>query len=296
MQHGTRKPRPPGSTRRACRGGGFTLIELLLSLGVLTIGLAMVAAVFPAALFETEESVRNADTVLITHNAASLIAVKLTHELWWDSNGDGLVKKTDDAKIDTEVVDCTSGNFTTGGADKYPYGGDTANRRGFKVLARRFGGNVGENRYEFFIVAYTCLFENDTSDPDAGAKMEAITADVTKHGADDRVMELRGDQVPVDIFKNMKFKRGSPVIVGNGGNTGKRVWIRAVEIHDENDNGDYDNGDDYILITLRAGETVPEGAAQKLWIMYETNTNGALVGQRSPATGMLVTRRGLPEE
>ena len=290
MQHGARKPRPPRKTRRARRGGGFTLIELLLSLGVLTIGLAMVAAVFPAALLETEESVRNADTVLITRNAVSLIVAKLKHELLWDSSGDGLIKEADDAKVDTEVVDCTSVHFTTDGADKYPYGGDTANRRGFKVLARRLDS---ENRYEFFIVAYTCLFENDTSDPDAGARMEAITADVT---VQDSKMKLTGDQIPVDIFTTMKFKRGSPIIVGSGGNPGKRVWIRNVEIHDENDDGLYDNGDDYVLITLRTGETVPEGAAQKLWIMYETDTEGVPVGQRSPATGMLVIQRGLPEE
>lgn len=67
----TTKPRPGRS--------GFTLIEIMLALGVLGVGMVMVATVFPAAIHQTRQSDRNTKAVLIAGNARTVLSMKLTH-------------------------------------------------------------------------------------------------------------------------------------------------------------------------------------------------------------------------
>ncbi len=66
----TTKPRPGRS--------GFTLIEIMLALGVLGVGMVMVATIFPAAIHQTRQSDRNTKALLIADNARTVLSMKLT--------------------------------------------------------------------------------------------------------------------------------------------------------------------------------------------------------------------------
>jgi len=61
------------------RRNGFTLVELMVAIGILAIGAAMVASVFPVAMLENKKSVEHTMGALISENALALCRQKLRH-------------------------------------------------------------------------------------------------------------------------------------------------------------------------------------------------------------------------
>ena len=71
---------PAGRDNLMCRqgrSGGFTLIELLISIGILAVGLAMIAAVFPTAIAQTKSSVDDVIGMNICKNTLAVVRARL---------------------------------------------------------------------------------------------------------------------------------------------------------------------------------------------------------------------------
>lgn len=63
---------------------GFSLVELMLAMGILAIGMTMVATAFPTAILQTQRSAAETTGGLIAENAEAIIRARLNHE---DLNG-----------------------------------------------------------------------------------------------------------------------------------------------------------------------------------------------------------------
>jgi len=82
-QHSRRRPRSaqrvevpdtrPFAALRDRRAGGFSLLEVLVSLGIFTVGLVAVAAIFPTAITIQRETVRELDGRRVAQNAKTTI-------------------------------------------------------------------------------------------------------------------------------------------------------------------------------------------------------------------------------
>jgi prepilin-type N-terminal cleavage/methylation domain-containing protein len=58
---------------------GFSLVELMMSLGILVVGLSMVATAFPTAMMANKLSVADTSATMISENAAAICRAKLSH-------------------------------------------------------------------------------------------------------------------------------------------------------------------------------------------------------------------------
>lgn len=120
----------------------FSLVEVMIAIGILGIGMTMIAAIFPAAIKENEISANSTLGKIICENGLALGRVSLTAD-------------TDDDKI-TEVDSVTlmvyADENNTGilakGDQHYPYG-DSGSRLGFVLLARK-----SSKGYQLVTVAY----------------------------------------------------------------------------------------------------------------------------------------------
>ena len=110
---------------RRARREGFSLTEVLLALSILGIGLAMVMAVFPAAIEESRNSVENVLGTIICENGLSICKVR--------------VPRASVAGTTLAPVALSSSART------YPADSNDATR-GFLVLGRRL--NVVRNEYQ----------------------------------------------------------------------------------------------------------------------------------------------------
>jgi len=69
--------------RDASARGGFSMAELVIAMGIMGIGLAMAAAIFPAALKQTEGSYNDLVGTMIAENGLAVARNRLAH-LEWD--------------------------------------------------------------------------------------------------------------------------------------------------------------------------------------------------------------------
>ncbi len=63
----------------AIKQSGFTLMELMMSLGILVVGLSMIATAFPSAMLENKRSVADTSATMVSENAAAICRVRLSH-------------------------------------------------------------------------------------------------------------------------------------------------------------------------------------------------------------------------
>ncbi len=152
---------------RNCRlrrpGKGFTLAEILIALGILAIGMAMVAAIFPAALEFNRASTNSTLGTIICENGLALSELKLTAEVIDAAASSGqLLIYADDAHYtdnpDNPAPPAIPPPFTRK-QQHYPTGTDTS-RTGFVMMARKVPG-MGIT-YQFVTVAYRKTEENNT--------------------------------------------------------------------------------------------------------------------------------------
>ena len=126
--------------RRRRRGrGGFTLAEILIALGILAIGMSMVAAIFPAAMELNRISANSTLGTIICENGLALAEMVLTAEVV--DLSDNLEIYADDKKV----------TYLTQLQQRYPT--EVADSRtGFVLMAGKAKNTVGV--YQLITVAY----------------------------------------------------------------------------------------------------------------------------------------------
>ncbi|NLF32348.1 MAG: prepilin-type N-terminal cleavage/methylation domain-containing protein [Planctomycetes bacterium] len=169
------------------RNAGFTLIEIMLALGVLGVGMVMIAAIFPAAAYQTREADKTTHAILICDNARTILQLKAMHEngdfgtamgeVDWRANGNvnellGVrsafvpVPFGDDPGSDPAIIHPDDGWYPSG-----PYLDEFNGRQGWVALVRQYTGKpsspVNNNDYQFIVVAYR-KFEGMDYNADAG--------------------------------------------------------------------------------------------------------------------------------
>lgn len=140
--------------RRMPTPGGFTLIEIMLALGVLGVGMIMVAAVFPAAIYQTRAADRTTHSILICDNARAILQLKATHgrmDVLPDIDTAFVPVVIDDPAgedpLDDIVIHADDAWYPSG-----PYLAEFNDRQGWVALARRYGSD--DNDYQIVVIAY----------------------------------------------------------------------------------------------------------------------------------------------
>jgi len=156
----------PMNRRTPPRGrAGFTLIEIMLALGVLGVGMIMVAAISPAAIYQTRAADRATHAVLICDNARATLQLKATDSAMVATGTPDLNVNTEFAPVEIDdparnpgasepdilphiVVHAEDARYPTG-----PLVADVNDRQGWVALTRRrTAGTTGH--YQFVVIAY----------------------------------------------------------------------------------------------------------------------------------------------
>jgi len=154
--------------RRTPTPAGFTLIEIMLALGVLGVGMIMVAAIFPAAIYQTRAADRATHAVLICDNARATLQLKATEDaintMWASGAPENNVAsafapvKIDDPARDLLRYEASHAltNIAIHAEDaRYPTGplvADINDRQGWVALVRHMPGT--QHDYQFVVIAY----------------------------------------------------------------------------------------------------------------------------------------------
>jgi prepilin-type N-terminal cleavage/methylation domain-containing protein len=139
------------------RGGGFTLAEILVALGILAIGMAMVAAIFPAAMEFNRASTNDTLGTIICENGLVLAELAMTAEAVDAAIASAGVEE---GQL-TILADDLREEFLKKSQMRYPT--DSGNvKTGFVMMIRKIpvgggavGGAAGESgAYQLVTVAY----------------------------------------------------------------------------------------------------------------------------------------------
>jgi len=149
--------------RRCNRNRGFTLAEIMIALGILGIGMTMVAAVFPAAMKFNEASNNSTLGTIICENAFVLSHLALYSDDVDESPGNPIELKT--------FADDMLDDFITFPEQHYPTGQGTS-KTGFVLMARKLSADGDD--YQFVTVAYRKTNANNK------ARLVAINCKIDK--------------------------------------------------------------------------------------------------------------------
>ncbi|MFW6146748.1 MAG: type IV pilus modification PilV family protein [Planctomycetota bacterium] len=223
----------PVAKRRRRRG--FTLGELLIAIGVLATGMSMVAAVFPAALSETQQSVNDVIGGNICDNALAIARARLRHDPINPPFGGGSLEKSSGLGLDA--------NYPSGTADA---------PRGFILLGRQM--EAGANDYQLVVVAYGLRGTGDT------ANLAARTATVSNHPD-------REDRMRATFDNTDNLQVGSPVIFRADG---QFAWIVGLDGATAVLNAEEDSlptGDNAVYVLFEPGGPArsPATYVQSVW-------------------------------
>ena len=157
------------SEQSAIKRTGFSLVELMMSLGILVVGLSMVATAFPTAMMATKLSVADTSATMISENAASICRAKLRHSTFSGSVGVTLSDQTllindvaHTGDLTYPVAPGVSGAHPDGWIE-IPSGSGTwfpPIRYGWLLVARQFGSN---NDYQLVFVPYRKFLPEDAA-------------------------------------------------------------------------------------------------------------------------------------
>jgi len=139
---------------------GFTLAEIMIALGILGIGMAMVAAVFPAAMRFNEASRNSTLGTIICENAFVLAQLEIKRDYIDD--------RPSPTQLDIYADDVMT-QYITAAQQHYPTGEDKS-RTGFVLMARKL--TADDDDYQFIAVAYR------KSDADNTARLMPISCSV----------------------------------------------------------------------------------------------------------------------
>jgi len=122
--------------RRKRAAAAFTLTELMIALGILGIGLTMVAAALHAGIQTHDRTMDDLLRSMIADNALAIARARLTHGATPPDVGDSLAMPRKEIGLEDR---------------KFPVGQPSG--RGYIVFARHLTG--ADNLYEFMILPYT---------------------------------------------------------------------------------------------------------------------------------------------
>jgi len=120
----------------------FSLVEVMIAIGILGIGMTMIAAIFPAAIKQNEISANSTLGKIICENGLTLGRIALTADTAENKN-----TEVNSATLDM-FADESKNNVIAAEDQHYP-SGETDSRLGFVLLARKAGKG-----YQLVTVAY----------------------------------------------------------------------------------------------------------------------------------------------
>jgi prepilin-type N-terminal cleavage/methylation domain-containing protein len=132
--------------------GGFTLTEIMIAMGVLAVGMGMVAGALHAGIQVHLRTIDDIMRQLIGDNSLAMVQARVRH-----STGNGITDTY------TLLTSGTTGCYFGPGDLKYPW--DTANTPyGAAVLMKRrpINANVSPNDYDVLIVPYRIVSDSTT--------------------------------------------------------------------------------------------------------------------------------------
>lgn len=164
-------------------------MELMMSLGILVVGLAMIATAFPSAMLETKLSVADTSATMISENATAICRVRLSHSAIKLSVTATLSDQT------TLINPAHTGDLT------YPVNTPDS-RYGWLLAAAQPNNNI--NDYQLVIVPYRKFLPTDRPGIEFGFVPVTVTDSGTKAAG-------------ADI--------GSPVILTTGASVGAFAFV-----------------------------------------------------------------------
>ena len=235
--------------------GGFTLAEILVALGILAIGMAMVAAIFPAALEFNRSSTNNTLGTIICENGLVLSELALT----------------------TEIIDKAYGEDP-----KLTIFADDKNKSHLNEKQQHYPTDVGSARTGFVMMARKIP---DPDDPEKGATYQLITVAYrkTKKGNTAALVEVSctiedGKEITASPKNTMKI--GTPLI---NRDTGEFAIVNS--INDDGTKGTLDIDPDE-----RNTSGIENGSSYYVLVEQGTGTDEM---RRSPAIQTMVKVTGI---
>lgn len=240
------------------------MMELMFAIGIFAVGMSLIAGLFPAAIKESENTVKDYEGPTICENGLAIVKARLT---------------------DTMANSMTSGNLDVlnsaiapGPLDRVYRTYDTNDdgtddrQRGFIPLAKRWA--AGRNDYQIVIVAYDVAINNVSGNPNT---VEAITLTSTISALEKDTLvrvQLTGGGLSGNEYMSLI---GSPFIDRN---SGRYATIESVA----EEGGDY-----YAYLDHPVYESIsPSGAM----VIVERDANNNII-DGSPVIGVLMTRTAL---
>lgn len=148
----------PTPSRNICKNSGFSLAEVLIAIGILAIGMTLIAAVFPAALKVTEDSANNSLGNMICENGVTIMKSVTdttgtpsdeSYGTWWCDNSTTLLRPL----------------------QSYPYDDYSNSSFGFIFCGRRINATSTNQGYQVVVTSYR------KSDKANEVKWAAVTFD-----------------------------------------------------------------------------------------------------------------------
>ena len=241
---------------------GFTLAEILVALGILAIGMAMVAAIFPAAMEFNRVSHNSTLGTIICENAFVVSELMLTQEIVTSTSLEIYVDDNDDKHIYSEAKPY----YLKKDQQRYPMGKADA-RTGFAMMARKVP-NTGA--FQIVTVAYRKTDKDNT--------VELVPVSCTFGTGNDKHL--------IKTASPANLRIGTPLI--NRAN-GDIAFVDSVNIKKDGIEAGSKG-----TMKLPPGRSMSNGS---YYVLMERNPTGGVIDstkiRRSPAIGAMSKMTGL---
>jgi len=249
--------------------GGFTLAEILVALGILAIGIAMVAAIFPAAMEFNRASTNDTLGTIICENGMVLSELALTAEkfkiLQSDDNNTELKIAIDEGQGHETLLKRPDQHYPTGAGDA---------RTGFVMMVRRTLPK--SSVYQLVTVAYR------KTDKDNIAILDLVTCQLGSGQDRNKI---------TSASPTYRLKIGTPLI---NTKTGEFAYVSSINKTASSGTLEFDPS----TTTMDLSSDGVGGKWSKFYVLREKKASGADVPnlRRSPAIQAMSKVTGLKHE